>query len=138
MRFVPGLNGVQQNLNGTQTYSNNEGSVTVGTNAGMPSGWPNDLPSNYTGAHIIYSGNSNPQTGQAGAAISYTLQDASAQTVASYYQNGLTEKGWSIESNANMGGQIVIGAKKDGKTFAAIIIDSGDGTVTVTAGLGLE
>src|SRR3989344_5333830 len=54
---------VDRNADGSATYSNDEGSVTVGTTATMPSNWPSDAPANYAGAAIVYSGTSNPQTG---------------------------------------------------------------------------
>ena len=136
MRFVPGFGGVQQNLNGTQTYSNNEGSVTVGTGAGMPSGWPNDVPANYSGASIVYSGNLNPQTGQAGVVVSYTVQGATAQAVADYYKAGLISQGWAIEGDVNMAGGRTIVANKADKTFGVSIVEAG-GMVNVTAGLEL-
>lgn len=129
--------GYQQNLNGSQTYSNNEGSVTVGTNAGMPSSWPADAPANYAGATILFSGDSNPQTGKTGAAVSYTVTGTTAKAVADYYKNSLTASGWNMEGSMDLGTQMVIGAKKDTRTFGASIVDDGKGTVTVTAGLEL-
>lgn len=126
------MNGTQ-----TQTYSNNEGSVTVGTNASMPSAWPSDAPANYAGATIVFSGNSNPQTGKNGAAVSYTVTGTTAKAVADYYKNTLTSNGWTVEGSMDLGTQMVVGAKKDNRTFGASIVDGGNGTITVTAGLEL-
>lgn len=127
----------QQNLNGSQTYSNNEGSVTVGQNATMPSSWPADAPANYSGANIMYSGNSNPKGGSAGAMVSYTVSGASTQAVADYYKKTLVEKGWTVTGDANMSGQVIIGAEKDNRTIGISIADTGNGMITVTAGLEL-
>jgi hypothetical protein len=120
-----------------QTYSNNEGTVTTGGNS-MPKTWPSDAPQNYAGATIVFSGDSNPQTGTAGAVVSYTVKGVSAKTIADYYQSQLTSKGWTISGNANLGSQTVVGGKKDTRTFAASIVDNGGGMVTVTAGLQLQ
>ena len=80
---------VDNNLDGSKTYSNEEGSVTVGTTATMPSNWPADAPANFAGAAIVYSGTSNPQTGTAGSAVSYTVRSSTA-SVADYYKQQLT------------------------------------------------
>ena len=127
---------VDNNLDGSTTYSNEEGSVTVGTTATMPSNWPADAPANFAGAAIVYSGTSNPQTGAAGSAVSYTAR-ASAQGVADYYKQQLTSKGWTIEATANISGATVVSATKDTRTFGAYISDTGDGNVSVTAGIEL-
>lgn len=130
MRFLPmGF--------GNQTYSNSQGQVTTGPGAGMPSDWPSDAPANYSGAKILYSGSANPQAGRNGVAVSYTLQGVSVQNVADYYQNSLTAQGWKVVGNVNLGGQIIIGAKKDARTFGVSILDNGNGITTVTAGLEL-
>lgn len=129
--------GYKQNMNGSQTYSNDEGSVTVGTGASMPSNWPSDAPANYVGATILFSGNSNPQTGKNGSAVSYTVSGASAKAIADYYKNTLGANGWVLEGTMDLGTQMVIGAKKDTRTFAVSIVDDGKGLVTVTAGLEL-
>ncbi len=128
----------QQNLNGTQTYSNNEGSVTVGNNASMPSEWPSDAPSNFAGGSIVFSGNSNPQTGKNGAVVSYTVKGGTIQGVSDYYKAQLTANGWTLQGNYNVAGQGVLAAQKDGRTFGVSISDSGNGSVTVTAGLELQ
>lgn len=124
-----------RNLDGSVTYSNEEGSVTVGGNR-MPDNWPSDAPENISGATIQYSGNTNPQTGEAGAAVVYTAR-GSAQSVADYYKGELESNGWTISATAAMGGATVVSAEKEGRTFGAYIADNGDGTVTVTAGLEL-
>ncbi len=127
---------VDNNLDGSKTYSNEEGSVTVGTTATMPSNWPADAPANFAGAAIVYSGTSNPQTGKIGSAVSYTAR-GSAAGVADYYKTQLTSKGWKIEGTANIAGATVVSATKDTRTFGAYIADTGDGQVTVTAGIEL-
>ena len=127
---------VDNNLDGSTTYSNEEGSVTVGTTATMPSNWPSDAPANFAGAAIVYSGTSNPQTGTAGSAVSYTVRSSTA-SVADYYKQQLTSAGWTIEATANIAGATVVSATKDTRTFGAYITDTGDGNVTVTAGIEL-
>ena len=126
---------VDNNLDGSKTYSNEEGSVTVGGGS-MPDNWPGDAPANFAGATIVYSGTSNPQTGAAGSAVSYTAR-ASVQAVADYYKQQLTSAGWTIAGTANIAGATVVSATKDTRTFGAYITDTGDGNVTVTAGIEL-
>lgn len=128
----------QQNADGTQTYSNNEGSVTTGAGTGMPSSWPADAPLNYAGATIIYSGNSNPQTGKAGAVVSYSLKNVQPEDIASYYRQTLAAKGWKIAGDAYVGTQIILGATKDTRTFAISVSEYNNGVVTVTAGMELQ
>ena len=137
-KLVGGAQGVDvdRNLDGSTTYTNDEGSVTVGTSASMPANWPSDAPANYLGAAIVYSGTSNPQTGQEGSAVSYTVQ-ASVQSVVDFYRSQLAAGGWTVEASANVGGATVISATKDTRTFGAYIVDTGGGTVTVTAGIEL-
>ena len=127
---------VDRGANGATTYSNEEGSVTVGSGASMPSNWPSDAPANFAGATIAYSGTSNPQTGQTGSAVSYTVK-ASAASVADYYKQQLTSQGWAIESTASMAGATVVAARKDTRTIGVYISDTGDGSVTVVAGIEL-
>ncbi|TSC86167.1 MAG: hypothetical protein G01um10148_673 [Parcubacteria group bacterium Gr01-1014_8] len=136
--YLPGVNGadVDRNSDGTVTYNTGEGSVTVGSGAGMPSNWPSDAPPVYSGATIMYSGSTNPATGAAGSAVVYTTK-ASAQSILDYYNSRLKAEGWTIDASANMAGTNVIAAKKDTRTFAAYIQDAGDGTVSVTVGIEL-
>ena len=128
----------QQNADGTQTYSNEEGSVTTGPGATMPSSWPADAPANYSGAQIIFSGNSNPQTGKAGAVVSYSVQNVMPEDIASYYRQTLAAKGWKIAGDAYVGTQIILGATKDTRTFAISISEYNNNVVTVTAGMELQ
>ncbi len=121
---------------GTMTYSNDEGSVTVGTGASMPSNWPSDAPANYSGASIQYSGSSNPQTGEAGSAVVYTV-NASTQSVIDYYKSELAKNGWTVEATANMAGVTVLSGKKDTRTFGIYVVDAGNGSVSVTIGIGM-
>jgi hypothetical protein len=67
----------------------------------------------------------------------YTVSGVSVENIAKYYQDSLTAQGWDIEGTANLGMQSVVGAKKDTRTFGASIADSGNGVITVTAGLEL-
>lgn len=132
MGVAPGTN-VDRNMDGSATYSNSEGSVTVGGNT-LPDNWPSDAPGVYSGGSIQYSGSSNPQTGQAGSAVVYTVK-ASAQSVIDFYKGELTKKGWNVEATANMGGATVLSAEKDTRTIGIYVVDSGDGMVSVTAGI---
>lgn len=125
---------VDRNADGSTTYTNNEGTVTVGTTASMPANWPADAPDNVAGASIVFSGSSNPQTGAPGSAVSYTAQ-ASVQSVVDHYRAALAAGGWTVNATANAGGTTVISATKDTRTFGAYIADTGDGSVTVTAGI---
>src|SRR3989338_1262689 len=113
---------VDNNLDGSKTYSNEEGSVTVGGGS-MPDNWPGDAPANFADATIVYSGSSNPQTGAAGSAVTYTAR-ASVQSVADYYKQQLTAAGWAIEGTANVAGAMVVTATKDTRTFGAYIADT--------------
>lgn len=131
-----GAAGVNANAapGGGTTYTDREGnSATVGGTS-MPENWPSDAPANFAGASIQYSGNSNPQTGKAGAAVVYSA-NGSVQSVVDYYKSQLTSNGWTIEATANTGGATVLSAKKDTRTFGAYIVGTGDGNVTVTAGI---
>ncbi len=119
---------------GSTTYTDNQGnSVTVGGGT-MPASWPPDAPGNYPGASISYSGDSNPQTGQAGAAVVYTTR-AAAQSVVEYYKTQLAQDGWTISGTANTGGATVLSATKGTRTFGVYIVDSGNGSVSVTVGI---
>lgn len=127
---------VNSNADGTMTYSNEEGTVTVGGGASMPSNWPSDAPANYSGASIQYSGSSNPQTGEAGSAVVYTV-NASTQSVIDYYKSELAKNGWTVEATANMAGATVLSGKKDTRTFGIYVVDAGNGSVSVTIGIGM-
>ena len=122
---------VDRNMDGSATYTNEDGTVTVGSNA-MPDNWPSDAPQNFAGAAITFSGASNPQTGTAGSGVSYTAK-ASVQSVADYYKSQLQTNGWTLEGTANVGGATVLSAKKDTRNLGIYIADVGDGTVSVTA-----
>lgn len=133
-----GTAGVDVNASpgGGTTYTDQEGnSATVGGTS-MPESWPSDAPQNYAGASIQYSGDSNPQTGKAGAAVVYTA-NASVQNVVDYYKAQLQSNGWAIQGTANTAGATVLSATKDGRTFGVYIIGTGSGSVSVTAGLEL-
>jgi hypothetical protein len=124
------------NADGSATYSNTEGTVTVGGGS-MPSNWPSDAPTNYVGASIQYSGSSNPQTGKAGAAVIYNV-NASVKSVYDYYNSRLKMEGWTIDAVTSMAaGANVIVAKKDTRTFSVYIVSTGANAVSVTAGMEL-
>ncbi len=127
---------VDQNRDGSTTYTTNEGTVTVGNNASMPENWPSDAPRAYSGATIVYSGTTNPTTGETGSAVSYTAP-GSVQEVIQYYLDGIKAEGWAVESDASVSGMRVIVAKKDTRTLGVYIMDGGNGTVSVTAGVQL-
>jgi hypothetical protein len=126
---------VQPGLDGSATYTTDEGTVTVGANK-MPDNWPSDAPANFVGATIQYSGSSDPQTGQAGAAVVYTV-NASASAVVDHYKAQLADLGWTVQNSANMGASSVISAQKEARVMGISITDAGNGTVQVTAGLNI-
>lgn len=133
--FAPGLD-VDRNIDGSTTYTNEEGSVTVGTGGNMPDNWPSDAPEAYTNANILYSGSTNPATGAAGSAVAYTVT-ASVDSVVEYYRSRLTAEGWTITATADAAGMKVITATKDTRTFGAYIGSDGQGNTSVTAGIEL-
>lgn len=114
-------------------YKTDNGSVTIGGNS-LPSTWPSDAPQ-YPGAQILYSGSQNPQTGEAGVSIVFQV-NANVQTVVDFYKRELVAKGWKIDTTATMGSSATLGATKGVKTFGVYIVDSGNGTVNVTVGIG--
>ncbi len=128
---------VDRSLDGSTTYTDQEGNTATVGGTSMPENWPADAPQNFAGASIQYSGNSNPQTGTAGAAVVYTA-NASAQAVVDYYKAQLTSGGWTIAGSVNTGGATVLSATKEGRTFGVYIVPTGSGSVTVTAGLELQ
>lgn len=132
--FAPGTD-VDRNMDGSTTYSTDEGSVTVGSNT-MPSNWPSDAPTAYTGATIVYSGSTNPTTGEAGSAVVYNVK-ASVTSVVEYYESRLKAEGWAITASAETAGMRVITATKDTRTFGAYIGADGQGNTSVTAGIEL-
>jgi hypothetical protein len=125
--------GTDRNADGSTTYTNSEGTVTVGGNK-MPDNWPSDAPAAYSGASIVYSGTSDPQTGKAGSAVSYTV-NAPIASVVDYYKTQLASNGWTVEATANVGGATVISATKNARTMGVYVVDSGSGTTAVTAGI---
>jgi len=131
---VPGVD-VDRNMDGSVTYESDEGTVTVG-GASMPSNWPSDAPTAYTGATIAYSGTTNPTTGESGSAVVYTT-NASIASVVEYYDSRLKAEGWTIEASVDMGGTRVITAKKDTRTIGVYVQDAGNGVTNVTAGVQL-
>ncbi|OHA27241.1 MAG: hypothetical protein A3C06_04075 [Candidatus Taylorbacteria bacterium RIFCSPHIGHO2_02_FULL_46_13] len=133
MRSLTGVD-VDTRMDGSTTYSNDEGTVTVGGNK-LPDNWPSDAPK-YQNADIQYSGSSNPQTGEAGASVVFLTSD-NAQEVVDFYKKELTSNGWTIEQTATIGASTILSAKKNERTFGVYIADSGDGKVSVTVGIGI-
>lgn len=125
-----------RNLDGSVTYTDESGTTATVGGGSMPENWPSDAPQNYAGANIQYSGTSNPQTGASGSAVVYTAT-ASVQAVTDYYKTQLQSKGWTVTGTANVAGATVVSATKDTRTLGVYIVDSGGGTVSVTAGVEL-
>jgi hypothetical protein len=138
MSGAPAGTDVDRNIDGSTTYSNEEGSVTVGSGANMPANWPSDAPTAYSGATILYSGTTNPTTGESGSAVAYTTS-ASVQSVFEYYRSRLTAEGWAVEGSGTMtgAGMTVITATKDSRTFGVYITSDAQGQTSVTAGVQL-
>ncbi len=126
---------MKNNYDGSTTYSNEQGSVTVGK-ASMPENWPSDAPANFAGGTIQYSGTSNPQTGKAGSVVVYSAH-ATAQEVGDYYKKELASKGWTLNGSATTPGGYVLGAKKDTRTFGLTVVPAEGGLVSVTVGVEL-
>jgi hypothetical protein len=134
--MIGGVNGVNigQNLDGSATYSNAGGTVTVGGNA-LPANWPSDVPT-YANATIQYAGSSNPQTGEKGSAVVFMTSD-SAQKVVDFYKQALASKGWVVEQAATIGASTVLAANKDTRTVGVYIADAGSGKVSVTVSIAI-
>lgn len=130
---VAGVN-VNRAVDGSATYSNSQGSVTVGANK-LPDNWPTDAPT-YPNAQIQSAVASNPQTGQAGSAVVFTTSD-SAQTVADFYKKALATSGWKVEQTVSTGTGTILAATKDTRNFGIYIVDSGDGKVSVTVSVSM-
>ena len=122
-----------KNSNATPKYTNKEGTINIGNNTSLSKDWPSDAPAIFTGAKILYSGDSKPTTRKAGVIVSYTVP-SSLKTVSDFYQSELSAKGWTIKGNANVGTQVIISAQKGDRNFGVSIADNGNGTITVTAG----
>ncbi len=127
---------VDRNSDGTVTYETPEGSVTTGVGASLPSNWPSDVPKPLSGASILYSGTTNPNTGAAGSAITYTVQ-ASLEMAIKHYSEGLAADGWKVESTTQMQGMNIVTATKDSRTVGVYVVDSGAGALQVTVGVEL-
>ena len=127
---------VDQSMDGSTTYTDQEGNTATVGGTSMPDSWPSDAPQNFAGAVIAYSGTSNPQTGQAGSAVSYTVR-ASLSSVTDYYKQQLASSGWTVQATASVGGATVVSATKDTRTFGAYIVDTQNGSVAVTAGISM-
>lgn len=133
--LAPGVD-VDRNLDGTTTYESEQGTVTVGMGGSMPANWPSDAPEAYSGANIVYSGTSNPTTGETGSAVSYTVS-ASAESVIEYYRSQLTSAGWTITAATQAAGMQVITATKDTRVIGVYVTTDGQGNTAVTAGVQL-
>ncbi len=127
---------IDRNMDGSTTYESEAGTVTVGASGSMPSNWPSDAPEAYSGANIVYSGTSNPTTGETGSAVSYTVK-ASVESVVEYYRSRLTAEGWTITATTQAAGMQVIAATKDTRTIGVYVTADGQGNTAVTAGVQL-
>ena len=140
LRGVLGMNGeqsgidVDRNSDGSATYSNDDGTVTVGGNT-LPENWPSDAPT-YANATIQYSGSSNPQTGEKGLAVVLMTSDG-AQKVVDFYKRELASKGWTVDQTATMGASTALSAQKDTRTFVIYVADAGNGQVSITASIAI-
>lgn len=133
--FAPGVD-VDRTMDGSTTYETEQGTVTVGMGGSMPENWPSDAPEAYSGANIVYSGTTNPTTGESGSAVSYTVT-ASVESVVEYYRARLTAEGWTITATTQAGGMQVIAAEKDTRTIGVYVTSDGQGNTAVTAGVQL-
>ena len=129
-RSMTGAYMMHNGYDGSTTYSNGQGTVTVDAQK-MPDNWPSDAPT-YANAQIETAVASNPQTGQAGSSVVFTTSD-SAQTVTDFYKTQLAADGWKVEQTMTSTSGTVIAATKDTRTFGIYIVDSGDGKTSVTA-----
>ena len=121
---------VDYNLDGSATYSGEEGTVTVGSTS-YPDDWPADAPK-YPKGEVLFSGSSNPQTGAAGATVSFTTSD-SVTAVVDYYKRELGSRGWQIEGTVNVAGATTLSASKDERTFGIwAVAENGATQVTVS------
>ena len=121
------------NRDGTSTYSNEDGTVTVGGGS-YPDNWPGDVPQ-YPNGEILFSGSSNPQTGSAGATVSFTTSDSPAEVI-EYYKRELESNGWHIEATSSVSGMTIVSATKGDQSFGVWAAAS-DGVTQVTAGVGM-
>lgn len=120
---------VDRNMDGSATYSSNDGSVTVGAKS-YPDNWPGDAPK-YSNGQIQYSVSSNQQTGQNGSMITLTTSD-SAQKVVDFYKSELGANGWKIEQTANVGTMTVISATKGTMEFSVQVLNTDNKQTTIT------
>lgn len=122
---------VDRNMDGSATYSNDEGSVTVGANS-YPDNWPGDAPK-YGNGQVQYSASSNQQTGENGSMLVLVTSDGT-QKVIDFYKSELASKGWTIEQTATVGQMTMVSATKGTATFAVQVVNA-DGQTTVTIGI---
>lgn len=120
---------------GVDVDRNTDNSFTYDTNGSLPENWPDDAP-NYPNGSIQYSGTSNPQTGEAGAAVMFLTNDSS-ETVVDYYKRELPANGWTITQTAVSGTVTVIAATKDNRSLGIYIAATETGQTSVTVGVGL-
>ena len=129
---TPSGTDVDTNLDGSTTYTNDNGSVTVGSATSYPDTWPDDVPQ-YPGASLQYSGATNPDTGAAGAAVAFTSTDT-ATVILNFYKTQLEGNGWKIEQTTTMGAATVIAATKDERKVGIYVADAGTSR-SVTVGI---
>lgn len=120
---------MDKNMDGSATYSNEDGSVTVGSN-NYPDNWPGDAPK-YDNGQIQYSASSNQQTGENGSMITFVTSDSPKQVV-DFYKSELVSKGWKIEQTAAVDQMLMLTGTKGTATFYAQVT-SADGKQTTAA-----
>lgn len=121
---------MDRNMDGSATYSNDQGSVTVGTQT-YPDNWPSDAPK-YANGQVQYSASSDQQTGGKGSMVMFTTSD-SPQTVSAFYKKELPVQGWKIEQTATINQMTVISGTKETMTFSVQIAVGDNNQTTVTA-----
>lgn len=104
------------------TIKTDNGEVSTGSNAKLPSSWPSSVPTPKD-ASLTYSTSSKSNGNESWAVTYQTSKDA--MTASDAYKNTLTSAGWTISSDSNY--------NSDGKTYASFTAEKGDLKVTCLA-----